>query len=239
MNFYKLAKPDGWDFYTGNTINYRNNIGKTVACPNYNRKGKLCSQAFIHASREPNQCFMGAKIPCSAYLVSGKPIKEDSNKCGFKRLKVVEELKPEELFKWRYLEVINPINPIKIHAPEITDKHIYFLNKWDSVGYSVWYSVRDSVRASVWYSVGYSVGASVWYSVWDSVRASVRDSVGYSVWAYIGYIFQPAVPKWQKEYPYQCYVDLFKEGFIPVFIDDKKYLWSKDRGLERIKGGLK
>ena len=207
MNFYKLAKPDGWDFYTGNTINYRNNIGKTVACPNYNRKGELCSQAFIHASREPNQCFIGAKIPCSAYLVSGKPIKEDSNKCGFKRLKVVEELKPEELFKWRYLEVINPINPIKIHAPEITDKHIYFLNKWYSVGYSV--------------------------------RDSVGDSVGDSVWAYIGYIFQPAVPKWQKEYPYQCCVDLFKEGFIPVFIDDKKYLWSKDRGLERIKGGLK
>jgi hypothetical protein len=63
---------------------------------------------------------------------------------------------------------------------------------WDSVGASVWASVRASVwdsvgasvwasvRASVWDSVGDSVGASVW----ASVRASVWDSVGDSVRAY-------------------------------------------------------
>ena len=51
----------------------------------------------------------------------------------------------------------------------------------DSVGYSVWQSVRDSVSYSVWQSVRDSVrdsvSDSVWDSVWDSVRDSVRDRV--------------------------------------------------------------
>ena len=245
MNFYKLAQPDGFDFYTSKTINYRENIGKVVKCPDYNKEGKLCSNAFIHASRDPHQCFVGAKMPCSAYLVSGKPIKEDDNKCGFKNLKVVEELNPEKLFKWRYKEACNPINPTKLHAPGINDKHIRLLNEWDlikasvkdSVRASVWDLVRDSVRDSVWASVWASIWASVKDSVRASVWASVWDSVWDLVWAYIGYIFQPVVLEWQKEYPYQGAVDLWKEGFIPVFFGDKKYLWSKDRGLEKIKGG--
>lgn len=30
MKYYKLARPDGWDFHTGKKVNYRENIGKTV-----------------------------------------------------------------------------------------------------------------------------------------------------------------------------------------------------------------
>jgi len=47
--FYKLAKPDGWDFYSGKTINYRDNVGRTVVCPEFDRNGELCTSAFIHA----------------------------------------------------------------------------------------------------------------------------------------------------------------------------------------------
>lgn len=239
MNFYKLAQIDGYDFYTGKTINYRDNIGKTVTCPNYNQRGELCTDSFIHASREPNQCFIGAKIPCSAYLVSGRPIKEDKNKCGFKNLRVIEELKPAELFKWRYEEVCHPMNPINIHAPKITEKHKILLKACISVRASVRASVgdsfRDSVWDSVWASVGASVGDSVWDSVWDSVGTSVGASVGTSFWAYIGYIFQPVIPKWKEKYPYQCYIDLWEEGFIPIFANNKTYLWSKDRVLEEVK----
>ncbi len=253
-NFYKLANPDGFDFYTGKTINYRDNVGKTVTCPNYNKEGELCSDAFIHASREPEQCFVGAKIPCSAYLVSGRVVKEDKDKCGFKNLKILEELKPEKLFKWRYSEACNPLDPRKITPPEISDKEIELLKQWysvrhnsvwDSVGHgvrhnsvwgSVWYSIWDSVghgvrHNSVWGSVGRSVWGSVWGSIWDSVWYSIWDSVG----AYIGYIFQPAIPLWQKEYPYQCAVDLLKLGLVPSFDgsvwrlhggEDMKVLWE-------------
>ena len=197
--FYKLAKLDGFDFYTGKTINYRENIGKTVKCPQFNVAGDLCSDAFIHASRKPNDCFVGARIPCSAYRVSGKSIKEDKVKCGFEELAIIEELNPKTLFKWNYKEACNPINPFKILPPnKITKKHIQLTEKWASVGDLV------GLRASVWASTG------------------LGDSVRDSVWAYIGSIFISEVPAWKKEYPYQCAVDLWKMGLVPSF-DGKKW----------------
>lgn len=218
--FYKLARPDGWDFYTGNTINYRDNIGKIVKCPDFDKDGDLCSEAFIHASREPNQCFVGAKIPCSAYLVSGKVYAEGYNKCGFRQLKIIEELKPGKLFKWRYKEACNPVHPFKIKPPKkITGTHLELLKLW----------------ASVWASVGGSVRTSVGASVWDSV------------WAYTGYIFTPIVKEWKYiehkkgEYPFQSAIDLWKMGLVPSFNGktwqlhsggDAKILWEGE-----IKGG--
>ena len=223
--FYKLARPDGFDFYTGKTINYRENVGKIVKCPNYNRNGKLCSDSFIHASREPNQCFIGATIPCSAYLVSGKLIKEDYNKCGFKQFNVIKELNPEKLFKWNYPEACNPIHPFKIKPPKrITKKHLALLKNWESVRASVW----DSVGASVWASVGDSVRESVRASVWDSVGASVWASVRASVWAYIGSLFTSVIKEWKYikhktgEYPFQPAVDLWKMGLVPSY-DGRKW----------------
>jgi len=250
--FYKIARPDGWDFYTGRTINYRDNIGKTVKRPN---KGKiqLCSNTAIHASRDPNQCFVGGEIPCSLYLVEGKPYAEDGNKCGFKQLRVLKELRPEKVFKWRYEEVCNPVHPFKIKPPKvITKEHLELLKQWDlvgdsvkdsvkdsvgdSIGISVWYSVWNSVWYSVKDSVRDSIGISVWYSVMDSVRDSVRDSVKDSVWdsvwdsvgAYVGYLFTSVVEKWKYinhkkgEYPFQPAVDLWMQGLVPVF-DGKKW----------------
>jgi len=237
MNFYKLARPDGYDFYTGKTINYRENIGKTVKCPNYCRYGNLCSESFIHASKEPNQCFVGAKIPCSAYVVEGEPIKEDSDKCGFKSLKIVKELNPEELFEWNYKEACNPIHPFKIKPPKkITKKHLELLKTWASVGDSAWDlvwasvgdSAWDSVRNSVWNLVWNLVGVSVWNLIGNSVWNSVWDSVRGSVWAYVGWIFKDIIEKWEYiehekgEYPFQPAVDLWKMGLISSF-DGKKW----------------
>jgi len=187
--FYKLARPDGFDFYTGKTINYRENIGKDVRPPN---KGKvrLCSDTCLHASKNPNAAFVGARIPCSVFRVEGKPIVEDEQKAGFNLLHVVEELDPEKIFEWRYAEANNPLNPFPVSPPKITDGHIQLLKRWDSVWASVWDSVGASVRASVWDSVWdsvrASVRASVGASVWDSVGASVWDSVGASVWDSVG-----------------------------------------------------
>jgi len=258
--FYKLARPDGFDFYTGETINYRENIGKDVRPP---KKGKacLCSDTCLHASKNPNDAFIGASIPCSVFRVEGTPRVKDQTKAGFRQLRVVEELDPEKVFEWRYAEAINPFNPFSVSPPKIIDKHILLLKKWgsvwdsvrgsvwDSIGDSVWASVRGSVWASIGDSVGDSVRDSVWGSVWasvrgsiwdsigdsvwasvrgsvwdsigdsvgDSVRDSVRDSVWDSVWGYIGHIFQPSVPKWRKEYPYQSAIDLWRVGLVPSY----------------------
>jgi len=210
--FWKLARIDGFDFYTGKTINYRENIGKEVVCPKYDKNGDLCSGAFIHASRTPDQCFVGADIPCSVFRVEGMPIKEEGKKAGFGNLRIIKEYKPEKVFKWNYSEAVNPIHPFGNKPLKITDEHIQLLKKWDSVWGSVRYSVRYSVGGSIRYSVG--------NSVWGSVRYSVGNSVWDSVYAYIGSIFAPVVEKWKGvkhkkgEYPFQPAVDLWKMGLV-------------------------
>jgi hypothetical protein len=136
--FWKLARTDGYDWYTGKTINYRENIGKDVVCPRFNKDGQLCSSAFLHASRKINDCFVGAKIPCSVYRVSGAALREDAQKCGFASLRVLKEIAPEKAFGWNYAEAVNPFNPFRIAPPKITARHIALVKKWDSVWASVW-----------------------------------------------------------------------------------------------------
>jgi hypothetical protein len=251
--YYKLARPDGFDFHTGRTINYRESIGKTVKCPkpkrhfeNWLKTTDLCSDTVLHACVNPNDCFVAAKMPCSAYIVEGKPVVKDENKCGFKKFFVVEEIPQEnldEVFGWKYSETCDPLNPFKIRAPRmITNVQIDLLRNWasvrgsvwasvgDSVWASVWASVRDSVwasvGASVWASVRDSVGASVWASVWASVRDSVWASVRDSEAAYIGTLF-PSIKKWQYInhdegiYPYQSCIDLLRQGLVPSYEREK------------------
>jgi hypothetical protein len=221
--YWKLARPDGWDFKTGKTINYRNNIGKIVVCPDEG-KPKLCSSTVIHASKDVNDCFIGTSIPCSVYRVEGKPVVESTEKCGFKELKVLEELAPEDVFEWDYRTAVAPFDPFSKNRKRVTKKEIQLLRKW----VKVWYSVGDSVVYSVGDSVRDYVGDSVLDSVSDyivySVGDSVGDYVGYSVWdyvlAYTGWIFRDVVKKWRYidhikgEYPFQPAVDLWHRGLV-------------------------
>ena len=162
--YYKLAQPDGFDFFTGDTINYRENIGNVVRVPSSADKLALCTDTVIHASRNPNDCFVGAKIPCSAFEAWGIPVVESPDKCGFAELKIIREIDDlDKLFGWSYSKAIQPFHPFSIEGITKADnKHLDLLYKWASVGDSVWASVWASVGASVWASVGDSVWASVW-----------------------------------------------------------------------------
>jgi len=72
--YYKGARLDGWDWYTGNTINYRENIGEVVKVPYIgDNLSQLCSPTVLHACCKPNNIFIGSKIPSSVYVVKGKP----------------------------------------------------------------------------------------------------------------------------------------------------------------------
>ena len=245
--FYKLAQPDGWDFRTGQTINYRENIGKAVRVPRFDfpdEKRALCTDTVLHASRTAIDALQYAKIPCSIYCVQGNPIVRDTDKFGFKELKVLEEVPPtefDELLGFRYQEVLHPFDPRTIGRKEVGREELEELRAWASVWdsvrasvwASVWDSVRASVRASVWASVRASVWASVrasvWASVWDSVRASVWDSVWDSEAAYIGSLFV-GIKKWKyteklkvRGYPFQTCVDLIRKGLVPA--TDGRGIW--------------
>ncbi len=150
MQYYKLAKPDGWDFHTGKTINYRENIGKVVKCPKKSEEYQLCSSTVIHACLNPLDCFIGAKIPCSAYQVEGNSVVDDGLKFGFKELLIVAEITDlDNLFGWKYSELMNPLNPliVKVKLTKVDEAN---LKDWASV----WASVRASVRDSVWAYIG-------------------------------------------------------------------------------------
>ena len=232
---YKLARPDGYDFHTGKTIMYRNeSYPHTVKCPSIKPcelQYKACTKYVLHASENPNDCFVGANIPCSAYKVEGIPVCTEYDKMGFVELNVLEEITDlDKLFGWKYNEAVNPINPLLIRTGKPVESDIELLKQWASVENSVRASVQDSVWASVWDSVWDSIRASVWGSmgnivrnkVGDRVEASVGDSVWASVWAYTGSLF-PNITKWkyasneQGEYLFQSAVDLWKRGFVPSF----------------------
>ncbi|MHB1910383.1 MAG: hypothetical protein ACYCQJ_16175, partial [Nitrososphaerales archaeon] len=153
---------------------------------------------------------------------------------------------------FKYSEAISPLDPRKIKASSVGEDELNLLREWDSVGDSVWASVRDSVGDSVWASVrasvrdsvgdsvGDSVRASVWASVRDSVWASVRDSVwasvGDSVWAsfyaYYGTLF-PQIKAWKYTeklqavkgaYPFNSAVELLRKGLVPASDGKQWYL---------------
>jgi len=90
---YKLARPDGYDFHTGKTIMYRNeSYPHTVKCPLAKPcefPYETCTKYVLHASENPNNCFVGANIPCSAYKVEGIPVCTGYNKIGFVELNVL------------------------------------------------------------------------------------------------------------------------------------------------------
>jgi len=241
---YKLARPDGWDFYTGKTINYRENIGRIIKCPNGDASLGICSRGVIHASENPNDCLAGARIPCSAYKVRGIPVCGDIEKWGFLKLEVLDEVFDlDTLFGWKYSEAIAPINPLTGEVKKPTELDIENLVKWASiwdngragVGASIWTSVGDSIWPSIWASVGTSVGdsiwASIWDNIWDNVGDSARASIRGSVWAYIGSLF-PNITAWGYAnhklggYPFQPAVDLWRRGFVPSHDGKTWYLHS-------------
>jgi hypothetical protein len=236
--YYKGARPDGWDFYTGKTLNYRESIGKTVTCDNTGIP-KLCSDTVLHASLEPNNVFIGSKIPLSLYRVNGTPppVVEDNKKSGFKELFVVSEIPESEfndLFGWNYREAINPFGISAPITPVITEGILINLRKWASVRSSFGVSVRASVEATIKLQFGAAVEDAVRSSVEATVIASViapfKDELRSQVWfsvidliyAYIGSLFFN-IKTWkyidhkESEYPFQSAVNLWKIGLIPSY----------------------
>ena len=224
--FYKLARPDGWDFFTGRTINYREAIGHTVRRTHLGEV-ELCSNTCLHASRIPEGGLEFATVPCSVFRVEGKPIIESFKKCGFKQFRVIEELDPGKVFKWRYNEACNPVNPLKSAPPAITEKHFVLLEKWISIrsldkramarilneAIGQYNSRSEIIKTMVLRRLNKILPSVEALSVSDTIKAAVRGSY----YAYLGYILQPIIIPWTPMYPYQCAVDLWEQGLIPCY----------------------
>ena len=203
--YFKFAKVNGFDCHTGKTINYRNNIGKTVSPPGDNKDYDLCSNSVLHASKDVFDALKYVSIPFSLYKVSGTPIVKGDDKVGFAKMNVLKEIPEKEFDKllgFNYSEAVNPFDPRSIKNPKVTEQALEILKMWDSV--------RGSVRDSVW------------DSVWDSETAYI-GSLFYNIetWKYTDKL------KLKKnQYPFQPSVDLTKQGLIPVYYQDKWHLFT-------------
>jgi len=179
--YYKLAQPDGFDFYTGKTINYADAVGGGLVKPPHPDPTKpLCSSGLIHASDEPNKCFIGASIPCRAFIVEGKPEICDESKCGFVELKVVEEIDDlDELFGWSYTEACNPIHPLELPQVESNDEAIGLLRSWDSV----WAYIGSLFQGITdWKYVEHRVGIYPYRPVVDLWKMGIVPSFDGEIW---------------------------------------------------------
>lgn len=221
---YKLTRPDGTDFYSG-TIDYAKNIGKRIRLAETDGPEVGVCGRGLHASKNPNDCFIGAKIPCRAFQVQGYDrIAGDNQKTRYKALRIIKEIKDlDSLFSWRYSEAVNPICPFGLKPPKIDRDILALLFQWSSIRTPVEGSVRTLIRDSAGHSVESAIQDLMWDSVWNSLRASLKalskslnwtsfwDSFGTLLWAYIGSMFS------KGEYPFQPAVDLWKMGLVPSF----------------------
>jgi len=230
--FYKIARPNGWDFPTGQTNNYRDSIGKIIRRPDEGET-HIAPPTFIYASRDANKAFIGGRIPCSLYLVEGTPVEDCGDRCAFKEVRVLCELDPASVFEWRYEEACSPVNPFKIEPPKITGVHLELLRQWSSIRkavsetfkYAVWGTIENEVRHLVCISVVDAIGSVALEAVVDSVFDEVNPPLD-AAWAYVGYIFTPIVKRWKYivqrgKYPFYPAVELWHMGLVPKRVDDR------------------
>lgn len=76
------------------------------------------------------------------------------------------------------------INPFEIEPPEITDKHISLLKKWNSYRASIKNSIYNSNVASIWESTEYRIWKSIGGSIRDSIWASISEIIDDSYYEY-------------------------------------------------------
>lgn len=208
--YYKVAHESGWDFYTNETINYRDSIGQTVRAPKTDKNGRKSDSLFLYASSKPS--LAGAWIPCSAYRVLGTPVVDEPlgehDIYRFEELEVIEEIADLDVFfGWNYTEAADPINPFGIAKQGISDDIVFLAGQWVSVYGLVCNAVRnaplDPIFSYIWQVVGEptrglvqsavgSLGEAAWQSkVGDSVLA-LRDSVLALCYAYALSLFEGA-----------------------------------------------
>jgi len=249
---YKLAQPDGWDFRTGCTINYRGDgtFPHTVRVPNPRPALGVCSPGVIHASVRPEDCFVGARIPCSAYRVRGVPVAEDKRKYGFVELEVLEEITDlDSLFPFNYTEACNPINPFLAPRVEVTGEMLDILREWSRVwtlGLPIstfmdglpllWITVRDGIWNRLLLSM------EPLYPIWRCFPDKAWDSAVSCAASYAASLFKPGFScpgmsrrQWKS---FQVGAGLWRRGVIPSFDGEVWRLHSGEKAAVIWEGRL-
>lgn len=184
MTWHKLARPDGFDFYTGKTLNYREAIRRTLLCPDFNLRPE-CGGG-IHISENPCDGFIGAKIPCSAYEVRPKNlVRIDERKSKAQEVYVVREITDlDTLFGFPYTDLVSFIDNLK-NIPWFRPDHnpdpswrIFTRKTWDAHRAAALYAARDAA----WNAARDAARNAARDAAWNAARNAARDAARDAAW---------------------------------------------------------
>ena len=162
-SYYKLTTHDGWDLFTGSTVNYRAACGTGVPlqCPTEPSSSgpALCQPGVLHASLTPRATFSGLDRErqgldrLALWEVVGDPVVDDGRTVGFRALLVVRELPLiatvwgagyHERIAWVHDELIPAVReipwlrppeaPVYEHLEGLATEHLLALSEWGDTG---------------------------------------------------------------------------------------------------------
>ena len=171
--YYKATRLDGFDFYTGKTINYADAVGGRVAVPNRRGKAGCCTNSVLHASDMPTETLIGGSWPCRLFEVTGRPVAQKDHKFGFRSLRVVREVEAWQALGPQGREVAALVE----RATRLT------LDEAERLA-AAWYAARGAAR--------YAAEDAAWYAAGGAARYVARDAAGHAAWGAAWYAVRGA-----------------------------------------------
>lgn len=163
--FYKATQPDGTSFHDPD-IKYV--VGKRVRPKPFDGDRRLCGAGVLHASRRPEDAASYAKYPFSLFKVEGTPFAEQSDKAGFRQLRVLEKIPSWEAFGPQGEQVLAALD----RMGTLTDDELDSLTAQDQGSTRAWARARGRARA--WTRDHAPTRAQVWARAWDRTRGRAR-----------------------------------------------------------------
>ena len=187
MTWYKVTRLDGSSFHDP-TVTYE--VGKRVRPKPYSGDRKLCGEGTLHASRSAPEAMRYGKWPCRLFEVEGTPFVKDTDKAGFRQLRVVCELDAWLVFgpNGRHVEAV--LERIAVCTPDEIDR---LAAAWDTARGAAWYAARraardaareaawDTARGAAWYAAWRAAQDAAWGAAQDAAWGATREAARYAV----------------------------------------------------------
>ena len=166
MTWYKVTRLDGSSFHDP-TVTYE--VGKRVRPKPHSGGRKLCGEGTLHASPSPPEAMRYGKWPCRLFEVEGTPFIQDTDKAGFRQLRVKQELDAWRVFgpNGRHVEAV--LERIVVCTPDEIDRLAAARD-------AALDAAREAAREAAWYAARYAARDAAWEAAWDAAQYAARDA---------------------------------------------------------------
>ena len=164
MTWYKVTRMNGSSFHDP-TVTYE--AGRRVRPKPHSGDRKLCGEGTLHASPSAPEAMRYGKWPCRLFEVEGTPFVEDSDKAGFRQLRVKQELDAWRVFgpNGRHVEAV--LGRIAVCTPDEIDRLA-------AAQYAAQGAAWDAAQAAAQYAA--------WGAAWGVALGAARDAALGAAW---------------------------------------------------------